>query len=749
MHYTNKALAGMLLLGFAVAPPVRAAVTDSAVASPEGLEEIVVTAERRPEDPQNMAVSVVAFSYDELQNRGVNTVEGLQFLVPSLSYVDLGNVKFINIRGVGLNEGAPNQTDGVATHIDGAYVAQVFTTADAYFDLDSVEVLRGPQGTYEGQNAEGGAIFINTKAPSFAGLDGYAKASFGTYSERQTEAAVNLPLTNILAFRFSLQNETHDSYTTNYGPFGGATSAPIETNQPGDLNRVLGRAQVLYQPIDTLDIRLIYQYSNRTTDGFPYIANTPEGLAAARSISYDYNEAYNLKYQRTTGIVNWKLNDAVKVHVVSSYQVTDQYIADDTDFTSPYVSPTTPQGTNTIQIHDWYSTNEVDLISTNSSAWQWTAGLTELNYHQPFTLQSTTYNPPGLTSDPNSGLVLSFHTFRTNYAGFGDVTYKFSPKWDLDVGGRWNYDHTGVQGGSYLTPPLPPPLGGPTGAVRVPVGPNEPSYNAGTGRVVLNFHPNTNNLLYATIGRGYKPGGWTPNIGAPPDPDNVYKAEYVVNTEIGWKSTLLDSHLRTAIDVFHMDFQNYQATVATDPDNPATSVTKNVGGTTIQGFEAQAQAILGAFSIEGGLSYLDAKYGNLAIFETPGIIGPNNPPAPLLINLDGRRVDYAPEWSGNLGVAYNITAGEAKVIPRIDFAYQGQQWTSFFEAPWQQIPARGLLDFRVAYLPKAAWRFEAYVTNVTNKVYTAGVNESSAYPYVGGNYLGPPRLYGVSASFTF
>jgi iron complex outermembrane receptor protein len=742
-------LALVLSANYSVVHAADTDTTDQTTAPSEALEEVVVTAERRAEDPQKMPVSVIALSNEDLQIHGIQDVQNLQFLTPSLSYVDEGNVKFVNIRGVGLNEGAPNQTDGVATHIDGSYVAQVFTTADAYFDLTSVEVLRGPQGTYEGQNAEGGAIFINTKPPSFSGLDGYAKFTFGSYEERETEAAVNLPVSDHLAFRLSGQNETRDSYTTNLGPFGGAASAPIDTNQPGNLNRVLGRAQALYEPVDGLDIRLVYQYSNRTTDGFPYIYNTPEGLANPRTISYDYPEAYNLKYQRTTGIVDWKINDDVKIHVVSGYQSTDQYFAQDTDFTSPYVSPSTPQGTNTIQIHDWYSTNEVDFISTSSSPLQWTAGVTELDYHQPFTLQSTTYNPPGLTSDPNSGLVLDFHTFRKNDAVFGEVSYKFSPQWDIKVGGRYNYDHTGVEAGSYLIPPLPEPLGGPQGVVRLPVGPNEPTYHAETGRVVLDFQPTTENLIYATLSRGYKPGGWTPDIGGPPTPTNVYKAEYVVNTELGWKSTLLDSHLRTAIDIFHMSFQNYQATVATNPLNPATSVTTNVQGTTIKGLEAQVQALVGPVTIDGGLSLLDAKYGNLAIFETPGIIGPNNPAAPLLINLNGRDVDYAPRQSGTLGASYNIDVGQGKLVPRLDWSYQARQWTSFFEAPWQQIPSRELLDFRVAYNPKPAWRVEGYVTNVTNKIYAAGISGSSAYPYLGGYYLGPPRLYGASLSYSF
>lgn len=197
-----------------------------------------------------------------------------------------------------------------------------------------------------------------------------------------------------------------------------------------------------------------------------------------------------------------------------------------------------------------------------------------------------------------------------------------------------------------------------------------------------------------------------------------------------------------------MSFQNYQATVVTDPNNPGTSVTTKVQGTRINGFEAQAQGLIGPVTIDASLSLLDAKYGNLAIFETAGIIGPSNPAAPALINLNGRLVDYAPKVSANLDASCTVKVGEGTLVPRLDRSYQASQWTSFFEAPWQYIPSRALLDFRAAYTSKPAWRVEGYVTNITNELYAVGVNGSSV-SYIGSYYLGPPRLYGVPVRYSF
>ncbi len=725
--------------------PAHAPLAAETAAGSDSLEEVVVTAERRAEDPQTMPVSVIALSAKALKDSGVSNIADLQSLVPSLSYVDAGNVKFINIRGVGLNEGAPNQTDGVANYLDGAYIAREFTTDDSYFDLDSVEVLRGPQGTYVGQNSTGGAIFINTKKPSLKGMDGYVEQTFGNFNYRHTEAAVNLPVSDTLAFRTAVLAETRDSFTHNYGPLGFAAQTPV-TNHPGNMNRFVGRIQLLYQPTDALTVHLLYQNSVRRNDGTPYQPINAQTLANPYSANYDFPEAYNNSYQRTTATVDWKASPDFKVHVVSSYQAMNQLTQWDSDATSPFVSPTTAQGGTIIPLHDWYSTNEVDLISTTASKLQWTVGATTLDYHQPFTDQIISYNTPkapSLTPDYSSGLFLNFHTLRKNYAAFGEVSYDITPQWEVKVGARYNHDTVGLQSGSYLIP-----FGGPTGPVHVPAGPNIPSYTAGTGRVVVNYKPTKNQLVYLNVSRGYKPGGWTPDIGGPPTGNNVYNAEYVMNYELGWKATTFDDHLRTAADVFHMDYQGFQATVATDPRNPTTSVTKNVSGTKIQGVEAQLDAIDGGFHASFGFTYLDAKFGNLLIFEPANVFGPGNPAAPTQINLNGRTIDYAPKLSGNVALAYEFALrGGATLTPRLQWTYQGGQWTSFFDAPQQYMPAYALGSARITYVPGKAWQVEGYVTNIAGRVYLTETTGNAPALQVG--QFGAPRQYGVTVHYSF
>ncbi len=706
-------------------------------ANDDQLQAVVVTAERRGEDPQKMAVSIIALSQDDLTEKGVKTVADLQAIAPSLSYVDNGNVKFINIRGVGINEAAPNQTDGVATYLDGAYIAREYTTDDAYFDLDSVDVLRGPQGTYVGENSTGGAIFLTTKKPSLDGIEGYVQQTFGSYAYRSTEAAANVPFNDVLAFRASVIFETRDSFTKNFGPIGVGDNTPGIT-QPGNLNRQVGRFQVLYKPTENIDVHVLYQHSERNTDGLPYQYIDAATLSHPFTANYDFPGKYDLTYDRTSATLDWQFVPSVKLHAVSSYQNTNQFTQVDTDGTSPGISPGVPQTAYILPLHEWYYTNEADLVSSLDGPFQWTAGAAMLVYNQWFADQILGYTD---APDYSSGLYLNFRAFRKNVAGFGEVSYEISPQWEVKAGVRENHDQVGLRAGSYLDPI------GPNGGLELPAGPNIQSFNATTGRVLVNFKPADGELAYFLVSRGYKPGGWTPNVAEAVTGNNIYGAETVTNYELGLKSTLFDNHFRSAIDVFRMNYQGFQATISTPPD-PTTSITKNVSGTIIQGFEAQIDATQWGFDLGFGFSFLDAKFGNLEIYEPAGEAGLNIPATATQINLNGRTIDYAPRVSGNISLSYQFDLGAAgKLTPRLQWTYQAGQWTSFYDAPQDYMPAYALGSARLSWEPKKNWRLDAYVTNLTDRVYFA--NSGGNNPETWTVLFGAPRQYGATLNYKF
>jgi len=707
------------------------------------LDEVVVTAERRDTDAQKVPASVVAFSGESLQERGITNLDTLQYQVPSVSFQDLGNVRFFNIRGIGIAEGAPNQSVGVATHLDGTVIAREFNINDSFFDVSGVEVLRGPQGTYAGQNSSGGAVFITSVKPVIGKSGGFATATLGSYDQRKVGAGVDIPLSDSLAARVSGEFESRDSFTENVGP--AANNLPNgNPNQPGNLSRYLGRAQLLYAPSERVEARLIWQFSDNRSDGLPLLPLngrrfSPDNFADPWTIAYDFPAQRNTKYDRVTATAKIAISEAVSLRIAETWQKLSQVYDSDNDYGSP-IPTGAAQSAGRILIDDHYTTGEVTLLSTTDGPFQWTTGFTYLDYQQDGTVLGSNY-----TTVPNfnvGGLNLYIDTIRRNQSVFGEVGYHLSSSWEVKAGLRYNRDQAGFTPDSYVAP---------VGGLSLSAGPKISLGSADltrltstTGRVLVNWTPTTRDLVYAVASKGYKPGGRTPfNI--------EYGSEYVTNYELGWKTTTLDGMLRTSLAAFHMLYDNYQATVATDPTNPATAVTRNVDGTKINGVEGQVELALESWHFDMNFSYLDAKYGNLALFAPADLLGPVAPGTPpTAINLKGRRVSYAPEYSASIGASYRLAAFGGELTPSARVSYVDKQWVTFMQAPYNLLASRTLVDFRLDYQPvDADWSVQGFVTNLLGRKYASTLGSAAGNGFYGNAMLGAPRQFGVSVNYRF
>lgn len=692
-----------------------------------GINDIIVTAERRAESVQDIPVSIVALSGQTLRDRGVNDLNDLQAQVPSLSFVDNGNTKYLNIRGVGLTESAPNQTVAVAVHLDGAYIAREFTFNDAFFDLESVEVLRGPQGTYAGQNASGGAIFINSARPRLDGTNGFAELTLANYGRKQLTAAVGTPLSDKVAVRFSVQSERRESFYTNLGATG-LRDAKMVQSQPGNVERFLGRAQILAKPNDRLELRLIHQYSNVESDGIPRNPYTATGLARGYTLNYDSADTLQkVEYNRTTAVAAWDATDAFRVNANFAYQKTrnDQRI--DSDRTSLLVEPTVRQEFSVYDIRDRYYTGEINLVSSGDGPFEWTIGATMLDYRQKAYL----WTPKAAQIADGTGTFLFLDAFRRNWAAFAEVGYELTDTIEVKVGGRYNHEKNGFAPESYRA------SGGPNSApVSYFLVPTQ-KFNNFTGRALVNWKPNSDTLVYGTVSRGYKPGGVAPG-------GDEYGSETVTNYEIGWKADWMGKALQTAISAFYMNYDGFQASIAIDPDNPTTRVTRNIDNTKIKGVEAQISTNVGGFSGDLSVSYLDTKYGDIGVYMPIGGFGNTTP---LLTELGGRQINYAPKFSLSGGVAYAVDMGSGTLTPSVRVSHTTKQWASFFQLPYHLMPKKTTVDLRLSYDADANWKLAAYATNIFNKEYIAVA--STGVDGVGAFGLGAPRQYGATLSYNF
>src|SRR5690348_10608798 len=207
------------------------------------LDEVVVTAERREVNLQDVPASATVLSAEDLAAGGVDNIIDIQTVAPSVAINTYNRSTFINIRGVGIAQSAPTSNPGVAYYIDGMFIPHEQFIAQSFYDIESIEVLRGPQGTLTGQNSTGGAIYVRTPAPNFDGWSGYIDQTIADADWYRTTAAVNIPAGDKFAMRVSGVYDQRGSFTDNVGP---------SPSDPGSGSDAAGRVAFRYQPTDSM-----------------------------------------------------------------------------------------------------------------------------------------------------------------------------------------------------------------------------------------------------------------------------------------------------------------------------------------------------------------------------------------------------------------------------------------------------------------------------------------------------------------
>jgi iron complex outermembrane receptor protein len=475
---------------------------DQPAASSSTVGEIVVTAGRREEALRKVPVAVAAVSARQIETAGVQNFNDLATLTPNLSVITgVGGNNFLNIRGVGIGVSTPFQSAGVPLMSDGLYIprSEAFLR-DAYFDLDRVEVYRGPQGTFAGQNSTGGAIFLVSKQPDFSGANGFVQQTFGDYSWFQTQAAFNMPINDQFAARFAAQYETRDGFTTNAGAGTGSTSQGNTSRTLGNLDNLSLRGILRWKPRDNLDIRLRYDYLRQADNGAASIRspapgsfNNPKLLANPRLVYEDFNSSDIATINRVTLNVDWQINNDVELKSITGFQKWYSNGIADSDATTPFqqscLSPTTatsttlvpsvcPQTFATTLQTDTYWNQEFDLLSTGAGKLQWVVGAAALGQDTPIHNYSASYcfdpnvlagttamgapvatnvcnagayaNAPGAYAVTNTspGSKLDYLQSDHSEAGFGEVKYQFTDQWQLIAGGRYTWYHIQLNPGS-------------------------------------------------------------------------------------------------------------------------------------------------------------------------------------------------------------------------------------------------------------------------------------------------------------
>ncbi len=679
--------------------------------------EIVVTAERRTVKLQRAAVAASVLTGTDLAKKGVVTADQLQTAMPSVTVQNFGQGNNFNIRGIG--KGATNSATlvGVVTYRDGVATFPGYFQDEPYYDIANLEVLRGPQGTFAGQNATGGAVFISEKNPIIdGGYHGYLQGQYGNYNDVNLQGAVNLPISDTLAARVAFNDEYRDSF---YHVTG------ADPGRQGELKQSSLRFSLLWQPIDALKVLSKTDYNYIDQGGYPAdpfnATNNPFDITSnTRAMAID-------QFVRSVLDVNYKFANGVTLRSVTGYQKGMSASRVDLDG-GAVLSNTLRDG-----VGEELWSEEINLISPDEGPLTWVGGL--YYSHDVMTFPKNTGFDIG---EPHGGfdLTITGTNPKETKAVFGQVSYRLASGLELQVGARYT-DFTAINDIVAAIPEF---------GVALPQNQSERDSKL-TGKVALNWTIDADNFVYAFVATGHKGGGLnTPTtLVLPP----VFKPEDVTDYEVGWKATTLDGHLRTQLGGYYNDYRNFQVSIGS-PTSSAQSLELNITSPSkIYGLEGQAQAVFGALSFDLGVSLLHSELGTFFAVDprlaAAGACNPTSGPATAVCrNINGNQQVYAPRFTFNIGAEYEFKLdGGASLTPRINFGHIAPQWATLFENPalGDRLGARNLLSGQVAY-QRGDWRLTAYGTNLTDQRYLSAVN-------AGLRYVGPPRQYGLRLSKTF
>ena len=712
----------------------------TSAAGPQGtVSEVVVTADRRSTNLQTTAVAATVLSQDDLARNGVVTVDQLQFVAPSVTVNNFGQGNNFDIRGIGKGEHNTQTLTGVVTYRDGVAVFPGYIQEEPFFDVASVQLLRGPQGTFGGQNATGGALLVNTADPVInGGYSGYGMAHYGNYNDVGAQGAVNLPINDTLAARAALYVNHRDTFYDING---------LRSGDP-DQKWFAGRFSLLWKPIEPLSVLLKVDAGYLGNGGYfgDPLTTVVNGQTVANPTDhlFDINTNYGTKaidrYVRTAFKVDYTLPDGITLRSVTGYEKGSTGWTGDIDGTALAA----PNYIINESVTETQASQEFNIISPEHQFFSWVLGAYYGNNKYDFpTNHFDIAVPPGTIDERLEG-VNDTHT----WAGFGQGTLNFSHGVQLQVGLRYSNWYTRNTVRYYIPEFLA------FGYDFRQRNAMETGDNV-TGKVALNWDINRDNFVYAFIATGAKPGGLNtalyfstpPGLIPPP-----FKQEYVTDYEVGWKAKFLDNHLRTQVGFYYNNFDHFQLIIPI-PNNPLQSTEQNNPvATVLYGFEASAQAVFGDWKLNANLGLEHSDVGDVYLHDP---LGPALPAGAVCnlqsgrvgvgcVNQSGHSQTYAPDVTGNFLVQYDIHLNNGDVIsPSVNYSYISHQWGRIFENrnAGDYLAARNVLGASLAWTHKD-YTVTLYGYNLNNDQYVSALLSPI-------RLAGAPRQFGVSLQHKF
>lgn len=711
------------------------AMAQDAAAAEEGNGDIVVTAQRRAESIQDVPISITAVSAEHMERNNVRGIEEVFAKAPNVGVVSNGSRdrKEISIRGIS------NQLDpysGIRSATYAFYIDEFNVVAGTnnpeILDLERVEVLRGPQGTYFGRNSIGGAINVTTKKPTFD-WNGRVDLAYSSYDTKRASAVVNVPVVDgLLAMRVSGLIETSDGNIRNINPTGGGN----------DTNYKSGRIVARLTPAEGLTSDTTFSYSkerNGMRAGVPtgyltatwrsiYYGNRPGFIADPDGVGFypENDSRVNFNRPQEVGTTFWYASnrtaydfDFATLTSVVGYLKSDVINQGDVDggsrdlfYENGFLTRTSLNG-------------ELRLQSNGGGPLQWSIG-GNIGRDKGVTDQVSAYGSAGLQNRPEGFRVSDTQSTAVNTyeAIFGQATYEVFDNFEATLGLRYSHETVRLdyvrRSNEILTDDVH----------------RSKSFNDFSPKLTLSYKPNRDVLIYSTVSRGYKSGGVQ---SAQRSLSDSYQPEKLWNYEAGLKLDLFDRKVRFDIAGFYIDWTNVQQSVRFNylDNGVLRNVTgiENAAGAESYGLDASIdiRPLPGLF-LSGQVGWMKARFTDF----------PNALVDGAQVNASGKPLVNAPEWTLGADAEYrHAIDGDKEAFVRAEWNYKASTYSNalayryeffpFIAPSYHNVNLRAGVEIGEARVTVFVENLfdEAYYNNIYEKSFYSGVQVEPAFRKIG------------------
>ncbi len=767
-EYMGRALLRLSLLSGATALALvatAATAQDAATAvenSSGGLEEIIVTAQKRAENLQTVPIAVSAVTGETVERLQAVSLQGLQGAVPSIqigSFSNTPNTAVFSIRGIGVIDPDPYAGNTVSIVVDG--IPQYFSYGALLdlFDVDRVEILRGPQGTLFGANTTGGVVNVVTRQPT-GEFGGKAEVTVGNWNRLDVKAAMDFPLIeDKLAGKVAVMHHSRDGWHTNI----------VDGTDMGSRDVTAIRGYLKFTPSSDFTATLIGEYS-RTRNGSPIVVNgavpgealylPPGPIAGAAlpmyaspclpagqrchapkkyySASSGEPDRSDMDNYRLTLTMDWSNTAVGDVTAITGYRHFTLHEATDQDGQPVFFHA------NRRRTEGWQFSQElrtsVDLSDSINLLVGGSYMKTHYNHYQNYVIE---FAAPGFRQYSTQN--------QDNWSGslFAHTYIDLTDKLRLQGGLRYTHEKTDMVDGvfNFLNFTGPAIYSGdtPLGGFNVH---GKKSWDKVGWKIGLDYQANDDLLLYGYYARGFKSGGFVGRITLAQD-IGPFNPETVDTFEAGFKADWFDNHLRTNVSAFYTSYKDMQlAQIYFAPNEQGVLVNGNTilnaAKAEIKGVEFETEIVpFEGMKLNGALTYLDATYKSFDYTD----IGTNG--SKVLRDLSGFSLQNAPKWAGTAGATYEFALGAGKTVASVVYTYTGKKYNySLLNTPRATVQPMHYVNANLEWSPdNERWTIGLWGRNLFDNRYINSVYDA---PGVFGlvNY-GPPREYGVTFKYNW